>query len=79
MPMKLQNYNEKQPILIFAPYSFLIFLDTLLHEPKLSEKTISENCNGVLVFFRRNITCSDEFCIQKIEGWVLIKFLVLQF
>ena len=49
MPMKLKN--EKQPILIFAPYNFLIFLDAQLHEPEISEKTISEFFgNGVLVF-----------------------------
>ena len=54
--MKLKNYNKKQAILIFAPYNFLIFLDTQLHEPKTSEKslfqkTISEFFgNGVLVF-----------------------------
>ena len=51
MPMKLKNYCKKQPILIFAPYNFLIFLDTQLHEPKLSEKTISEFLgNDVKVF-----------------------------
>ena len=50
MPTKL-NYYKKQPILIFALYIFLIFLDTQLHEPKISEKTISEFFgNGVLVF-----------------------------
>ena len=54
MPMKLKNYFKKQPILIFAPYNFLIFLDTQLHEPKISEKTISDFFgNGVSVFFRR--------------------------
>ena len=51
MPTKLNNYYKKQPILIFALYNFLIFLDTQLHEPKISEKTISEFFgNGVLVF-----------------------------
>ena len=49
MPMTLKNYHKKQPILVFAPYN-LIF-DTQLHEPKTSEKTISEfSGNGVLVF-----------------------------
>ena len=53
--MKLKNYNKKQRILISAPYNFLIFLDTQLHEPKISEKTISEFFgDGVLVFLRRN-------------------------
>ena len=51
MPTKLKNYYKKQPILIFAPYNFLIFLNTQLHEPKIPEKTISEFFgNGVLVF-----------------------------
>ena len=51
MPMKLKNYYKKQPILIFAPYNFLIFLHTQLHEPKISEKFISEFFgNGILVF-----------------------------
>ena len=51
MPMKLKNYYKKQPILIFAPYNFVIFLDTQLLEPKISKKTISEFFgNGVLVF-----------------------------
>ena len=51
MPMKLKNYDKKQPVLIFAPYNFVIFLDTQLHEPKVSEKTISEFFgNGVLDF-----------------------------
>ena len=49
--MKLKNYYKKQPILIFAPYNFPIFLDTQLHEPKISEKIISEYFgNGALVF-----------------------------
>ena len=51
MPMKLKNFYKKQPFLIFAPYNFLIFLDAQLHEPEISEKTISEFFgNGVLVF-----------------------------
>ena len=51
VPMKLKNYYKKQPILIFAPYNFLVFPDTQLHEPKISEKTISEIFgDGVLVF-----------------------------
>ena len=67
MPMKLKNYYKKQPILIFAPYNFLIFLDTQLHEPKTSEKTNSEYFdNGILVFFRRrNFSYSEEFGTQK--------------
>ena len=63
MPTKLKNYYKKQPILIFAPYNFLIFLDTQLYEPKISEKTISEFFgNGVLVFFRRNFRI---FCVNS--------------
>ena len=51
MPTKLNNYYNKQPILTFALYNFLILLDTQLHEPKISEKTISDFFgNGVLVF-----------------------------
>ena len=51
MPTKLNNYYKKQPILTFALYNFLIFLDTQLHEPKISEKTISDFFgNGVLLF-----------------------------
>ena len=51
MPIKLKKLVQKQPILIFAPYNFLIFLDTQLHELKISEKTIFEIFgNGVLVF-----------------------------
>ena len=42
MPMKLQNCDKEQSILIFAPYNFLISLDTQLHEAKISEKTLSE-------------------------------------
>ena len=50
MPMKLKNYNKKQPILIFASDNFLIFLDTQMHELKTSEKTISEYFdNGILI------------------------------
>ena len=45
--MKLKTYYKKQPFLIFAPYNFLFFLDTLLHEPKISEKT---NSKLVMVF-----------------------------
>ena len=43
MPIKLKNYyyNNNQ-FYFFASYNFLIFLDTQLHEPKISEKTISE-------------------------------------
>ena len=49
--MKVKNYYKKQPILIFAPYNFLTFLAIQLHEPKISEKTISESFgDGVLAF-----------------------------
>ena len=52
MLLKLKTTKN---ILIFAPYHFLIFLDTQLHEPKISEKTISEFFGyGVSVFFRGN-------------------------
>ena len=37
MPKKLKNYNKKQPILISASDNFLIFLDTQMYEPKISE------------------------------------------
>ena len=69
MPMKLKNYNKKQPILIFAPYNFLIFLDTQKHEPKISDKIISEYFSEGFAFFRRNFTHSEEFGTQKIGGW----------
>ena len=50
MAQKLKNYYKKH-ILIFAQYKFLIFLDTQLHEPKISETIISEYFGyGVLVF-----------------------------
>ena len=41
MPIKLKNYYKNNQF-FFASYNFLIFLDTQLHEPKISEKTISE-------------------------------------
>ena len=51
MPMELRNSHKKQPILFFAPNYFLIFPDTQLHEPKISEKTSSEFFgNGILIF-----------------------------
>ena len=62
MPMKFKNLYKKQPFLIFAPYIFLIFLDTQLHEPKISETTISEYFS----FFRRNFNYSVEFGTQMI-------------
>ena len=44
-------HNKKQPILIFAPFIFLTFLYTQLHESIISEKTISEYFgDGVLIF-----------------------------
>ena len=58
--MKLKNYYKKQPILIFAPYNFLIFLDTQLHEPKISEKTISEFFGNGVLFFQEKF--QDLFC-----------------
>ena len=58
MPMKLKNYYKKQPILIFAPYNFLILLDTQLYEPKLSEKTISE-------YFSKGVCFSEILLIQR--------------
>ena len=38
---KTNNFKETT-YLIFAAYYFLIFLDTQMHEPKISEKTISD-------------------------------------
>ena len=39
MAIKLRSYYEKQHNLGFALYNFLIFLDTQLHEPKISGRT----------------------------------------
>ena len=52
MPIKLKNYYKNNQFYFFASYNFLIFLDTQLHEPKISEKTISE-CFGNVVFINR--------------------------
>ena len=41
MPMKLENYYKKQPTLILFHIT-LIFPDTQMHEPKISDKTVSE-------------------------------------
>ena len=38
---KTKNF-KKTTFLFFAAYYFLIFLDTQMHEPKISEKTISD-------------------------------------
>ena len=46
-----ENYYKK-PVLIFAPYSFLIFLDAEMHEPKISAKTISELFGTGFQFFQ---------------------------
>ena len=60
LPPTQGNANEtekllqKQPISIFASYNFLIFLDTQLHEPKESEKTISETFGNVVFISRKN-------------------------
>ena len=53
MPIKLKNYKNNQ-FYFFASYNFLIFLDTQLHEPKISEKTISEFFGIGVVFNRKN-------------------------
>ena len=51
--------TTKKPISIFAPYNFLSFLDTRLHETRISETTSSEFFgNGVSVF-------SEILLIQK--------------
>ena len=66
MPMKLKKLVKKQPILIFAPYNFLIFLDAQLHEPEISEKTISAFFgNGVLVFSREIFLIIQRSSVHK--------------
>ena len=70
MPMKLKYYYKKQSILIFAPYNFLMFLDTPLHEPKIFEMTISEYFgDGVLVFSGENLLREARYA--KDREWVL--------
>ena len=64
MPMGLKNSHEK-PILIFGPYSFLIFSDTQLHEPKISEKAISEFFGNGVLFFSGEILIIQRSSVQK--------------
>ena len=72
MPMKLKNVYKKQAILNFEPYNFLISLDTQLHEPKISQKTIPEFFgNGVLVF-SGEVLIIQGVRYTKDKGWVLI-------
>ena len=66
--MKLRNYYKKQLILIFAPYNFLVFLNTQLPEPKISEKNISEYFGKIFYFFQKTFTYSEDFSAQKIGG-----------
>ena len=49
MPMKLKNYYKNNQFYILR-HNFLIFLDTQLHEPKISEETIPDFLgNGVFL------------------------------
>ena len=54
MPMRLKNYYRNKQFYFFASYKFLIFLDTQLHEPKISEKTISEFLGNGVFISRKN-------------------------
>ena len=54
MPIKLKNYYKNNQFYFFASYNFLIFLDTQLHEPKISEKTISEFFGEGVFINRKN-------------------------
>ena len=50
MPMKPKNYYKKQPILIFAAY--MIFLDTQMHKPKISERPLLNILVVAFYFFQ---------------------------
>ena len=65
--MKLKNYYKK-PILIFAPYNILIFLDTQLHEPKISEKTISEFFGNDVLVFSEEISIIQRSSVHERKG-----------
>ena len=65
MLMKLKNYYKKQRIWIFAPYNFLIFLYTQLHEPKISQKTVPEFFGNVVSVFLAEISIIQRNSLQK--------------
>ena len=65
MPKKLKNYYWKQPILTFAPCNFLIFLDTHLHELKISEIISEYFANGVLVVSSGEILLIQRGSVHK--------------
>ena len=71
MPMKLKNYNKQQPFLIFAACNFLIFLNTRLHEPQISEKTISEFFGNCVLNFQENFYLFKGVRYTKDREWVL--------
>ena len=64
-PLKLKNYVKKHPILIFASYNFLIFLDAQLHEAKISEKAICEVFGEGVLFFSREILIIQRKSVQE--------------
>ena len=65
MPMKLKNYYKKQPSLIFAPFNFLIFLDTQLHGAKISENTTSAFLVMAYKFFSGEILIIQRSSVHK--------------
>ena len=71
MPMKLKNYYKQQPFLIFAPYNFLIFLNTRLHEPQISKKTISEFFGNCVLIFQENFYLFRVVRYTEDKEWVL--------
>ena len=64
--MKLENHYKKQAISIFEPYSFVIFLDTQMHEPKISEKTISEDFGKSVLVFSGEILLIQRSSVHEI-------------
>ena len=62
MPMKLKYYYKKQPVLVFAPYDFLIFLGGYYKFRTNWSEGFNKNF-GVGIFVKLLAAKIDENCI----------------